>query len=136
MRDDFPSSIESSRNYIKNIIQNSLQYYFAITYSDEFIGEIHVAKQNDILKYSGFLGYWLGEKYWSRGFMSEVLRVMNDFIFTETDINRIFCRVFANNLPSIRVLEKAGFEKEGEFKNAIFKDGRFLNQYQYCLLKT
>jgi len=107
-------------------------YYFAIDYQGIAIGDIHIAKQTDILRLSGFLGYWIAEEFWGKGFVTEAI---TRHAFDNLGLIRVFARVFANNTGSIRVLEKAGYEREGYFKNAIIKEGVILDQLQYAKLK-
>jgi [ribosomal protein S5]-alanine N-acetyltransferase len=54
------------------------------------------------------LGYWLGEKFWGRGIMSEAVAALTDFCFDNFSLRRIYAEPFANNSASARVLEKAG----------------------------
>jgi ribosomal-protein-alanine N-acetyltransferase len=59
------------------------------------------------------VGYALARPYWGKGYMTEVLRAVIDWAFTQPDIFRVqaFCDVY--NLGSARVMEKAGMTREG-----------------------
>lgn len=59
------------------------------------------------------VGYALARPYWGKGYMTEALRAMITWAFTQTDIFRVqaFCDV--DNLGSARVMEKAGMTREG-----------------------
>lgn len=67
------------------------------------------------------MGYELNRKYWNHGIMSESLKMIMDFIFRETDINRIEAYVEPMNTASLKLLENLGFTKEG-----------LLRQYELC----
>jgi len=67
----------------------------------------------DLFQEKAEIGYWLGEKYWRQGIMSEALEKMLDFAFNELNLRRIEAGTFAENLASQRLLEKFGFRKEG-----------------------
>ena len=67
------------------------------------------------------MGYELNSKYWNKGVMSEALKMIMDFIFKETDINRIEAYVEPMNTSSLKLLESLGFTKEG-----------LLRQYELC----
>jgi ribosomal-protein-alanine N-acetyltransferase len=56
-------------------------------------------------------------------------------LFREFPASRIYAEVFANNLASARVLEKAGFVFEGRLKNNVFKDGQLLDSVLYARTK-
>ena len=67
--------------------------------------------------------------------MTESVKVITNYIFENTELIRIFARVFSNNYGSIKVLQKAGYIQEGYFKNAIAKDGKIYDQLQFAALK-
>lgn len=137
LRDDFPGagSKEDVSAYI-SAAQKNPETHFAIALKDQLIGDIHVQKQNDILRYSGFLGFWLAQEFHGKKYMSASVLAMTGHIFARTNLVRIFARVFANNPASIKVLQKAGYVQEGLFKNAVYKDGAFIDQLQYCKIKS
>ena len=61
--------------------------------------------------------YWIGKEYWGRGVATRALR---DFLRREAT-RPLFARAAKDNVGSIRVLEKCGFEISGEdrgFSNA------------------
>ncbi|MEV5355172.1 GNAT family N-acetyltransferase [Streptomyces sp. NPDC052693] len=56
-----------------------------------------------------FLGYWLGRPYWGRGIGGRALR-----LFLEQEPNRpLYADPHAGNTGSVRLLEKAGFQRTG-----------------------
>ena len=67
--------------------------------------------------------------------MTQTLRQAVSDYFNQTDVVRIFAKVYAGNFASIRVLEKAGFQKTGIQHNACFKNGQFLDCQCFELLK-
>ena len=75
-------------------------------------------------------------KYWNQGIVTDALQEAIYHYFTYTNTIRIFALVFEHNLPSMRVLEKAGFNKVGIMTKSIFKNGRFTNAHLFELLKN
>jgi len=65
------------------------------------------------------VGYGLARPYWGKGYMTEVLRTVIDWAFTQPDIFRVqaFCDV--DNLGSARVMEKAGMVCEGTLRRYV-----------------
>jgi ribosomal-protein-alanine N-acetyltransferase len=51
------------------------------------------------------------------------------------DIVRLQSGVLANNPGSMRVLEKAGFLKEGVLRNNIIKNGVIMDEYIYGMVR-
>ncbi|HTN96252.1 MAG TPA: GNAT family N-acetyltransferase, partial [Nordella sp.] len=62
------------------------------------------------------LGYWLGEPYWGRGYMSEAVTAVVDHAFDVAGHERLISGCRLQNLASRRVLEKAGFEHSGPYE--------------------
>ena len=59
------------------------------------------------------LGYWLGEPFWNRGFMSEAAAAAIDWYFGTTDATGLGCGAFAFNKASLIVQRKLGFTETG-----------------------
>ena len=58
------------------------------------------------------IGYFLDFKKHNRGYTTEALLVVIDWLFRCTDVERIEAGVTLHNIPSYRVLEKVGFIRE------------------------
>ena len=73
-------------------------------------------------------GIVIGEKdYWNKGYGTEAARLALKHGFENLNLHRIFLNVYENNHRGIKAYEKAGFVKEGVLREAIFKNGRYLN---------
>lgn len=95
-------------------------------------GVIDIHLGQDVHRHTATLGCWLGEDFWGRGIMTEAVAAFTDFCFENFPFRRISAEVFANNLASARVLEKAGFVFEGCLKNNVIKDGNLLDSLLYA----
>lgn len=62
---------------------------------------------------SAFLGYKLDAVYTGRGCMTEAVRLVVEYAFTQIGLHRIEANVMPRNAASLRVVEKNGFEPEG-----------------------
>ena len=110
-------------------------FAFAITLDDKVIGSIGVFRQENIHYRTAEMGYYIGEKYWGNGYMTEAVELACDFVFSNTDIIRIFAEPFAYNTASCRVLEKAGFVFEGILKSNAVKNGSIVDMKMYAKVK-
>jgi ribosomal-protein-alanine N-acetyltransferase len=108
---------------------------FCIEIDGAAVGGIGIHPGKDVHRHTATLGYWLGEKFWRRGIMTEVVTAFTDFCFKNFPLRRISAEVFANNPASARVLEKSGFIFEGRFKNNVIKDGELLDSLLYARIK-
>jgi ribosomal-protein-alanine N-acetyltransferase len=135
--DRFPSpyTLQDAIAFIKSKLAEEPPTKFAITINDELIGVIGIDLRQDIYHKAPLIGYWMGEEFWGKGIMPHVVKLVADYAFTHLDIVRIQAGVFGNNPKSMRVLEKAGFTKEGILKNTISKKGLILDEHVYAILK-
>ena len=62
---------------------------------------------------SASVGYWMGLPHVRRGHMTEALRAVVPFAFGTLGLHRLEAACLPHNAPSARVLEKAGFRREG-----------------------
>lgn len=69
-----------------------------------------------------------------RGLGIEALELAIDFAFRDRNLQRISLKVFANNARAIRAYEKAGFEREGVLRRAVFIDGHWVDEIVMAVL--
>ncbi len=137
LRDVFPHpyTLENAQAFLSYVTQENPQTAFAIATPAEAIGCIGLTLGGDVHRKAAELGYWLGEPYWGRGIMSEVVGRFTRRAVEVFDLQRIFAEPFANNRASVRVLEKAGFVCEGRLRASIFKDGQLQDSFLYACVR-
>jgi len=101
---------------------------YAIEVSGEAAGTLSLRRHAQEERHSLEIGYWLAESYWGRGIMTEVVQTMTQLALSEPDVYRIYAPVFSWNPVSMRILEKAGYRREGILKRSVVKDGVLLDQ--------
>ena len=111
-------------------------FAFAITVNGKAIGSIGAFRQGNIHRQTAELGYYIAEEYWGKGIMPEAVKQLCDYVFSNTDIIRIYAEPFAYNIGSCRVLEKAGFQYEGTLRSNALKNGNVFDMKMYSKLKT
>jgi RimJ/RimL family protein N-acetyltransferase len=79
------------------------------------------------------VGYWLFEHARGRGTATRTARFLAEYAFS-LGLGRVEARVNAGNPSSERVLERAGFSREGVIRSLLLRDGRRLDQTLYSLL--
>ena len=82
------------------------------------------------------IGYWLGREYWGNGFCTEAVVAVVEYGFEGLGLHRIFAQHISRNIASARVLEKAGFSKEGVFRQHARKWGVFEDVVCYGMLSS
>lgn len=59
------------------------------------------------------ISYWLGEPYWGRGYGSELVGALVTFAFASWNVRRITAKTFADNVASLKLQSRLGFEPSG-----------------------
>jgi RimJ/RimL family protein N-acetyltransferase len=59
------------------------------------------------------LGYWLGVRFWGKGFATEAVRAVIDYAFTDLEHDAVQAGARVTNPASRRILEKCGFQWTG-----------------------
>jgi ribosomal-protein-alanine N-acetyltransferase len=62
---------------------------------------------------NAYLGYWMDAERQGRGLMTEAVRAATAFAFGAAALHRVQAAVMPTNRASLRVLEKAGYRREG-----------------------
>ena len=83
---------------------------------------------------SAHVGYWLGERFAGRGLMLEALRLVIPFAFDTLRLHRLEAACIPKNTRSMRLLEKAGFQREGLLRSYLRINGVWQDHYLYALI--
>ena len=81
---------------------------YAITLDGRLIGVVGFSFQEGS---PPELGYWLGEPYWGKGYMSEAARALVDAAQRTHYYDKISAKALVSNEASLKVLAKLGFER-------------------------
>lgn len=130
-----PYTKEAGTKFIEMTHSHSPMHIFAICSNNEAIGGIGVHPQQDIHEKCAEIGYWLAEPFWGRGIMCMAVKQMIDYAFKNFDIVRLYARPFSSNKGSQNVLEKCGFTHEATLKKSIYKNGEYLDELIYSIVK-
>ena len=130
----YPYTKGNARFFIKQAQEKTDISDFCITVGGEAIGNIGFVRGTDVERFNAEVGYWISEKYWNQGIVSDALTEAIQYYFAHTEVIRIFATVYEYNPASMRVLEKAGFRKTGIFRKACYKNGQFIDAHHFELV--
>ena len=82
------------------------------------------------------VGYELARDAWGVGFMCEALTAVLGWGFEHMSLNRIEAQVHPENEPSIKLINRLGFVREGLLRQAGFWLGEYRDLIQFSLLRT
>jgi len=133
----FPYTEKDANEFICKTLsaEENTQYAFSITFEGKVIGSIGVFRRENVHRLTAEIGYYIGEPYWGKGFMTDAIKQMCGYVFDNTDIVRIFATPYSRNKASCRTLEKAGFQLEGIMRCEAVKNGEMLDSMMYALIK-
>ncbi|MGD9162164.1 MAG: GNAT family protein [Desulfobacteraceae bacterium] len=138
LRDGFPHpyTVSAAENFIIQVNGAKPRTVFAIATDTETIGSIGIMPGVDVHRFTSEIGYWLAEPFWGKGIMTEAVRFFTDWAFQEFKLHRISESPYAANTASCRVLEKAGYQREGIVRSGAFKDGKVVDQHLYSIIRV
>src|SRR6218665_2729103 len=132
LKDVFPHPYTITDAYEWVSIASGSSESFAIQVDDKAVGAIGILLKDDIYRKNAEIGYWLGEAYWGNEIISNAIPDIVNYTFANYDVHRIYAGVFEYNIPSIRVLEKAGFEQEAILRKSLTKEGKLYDEHIYA----
>ena len=115
------SSFVKRVRMFERLSHNDQAYSFLIFTSDneDFIGEVNISNVLRGIIQSCTIGYWIAKDCEGKGMMSESLELVKEFIFNELKLHRIEAACLPHNMPSLKVLLKNGFIKEGTARKLL-----------------
>jgi ribosomal-protein-alanine N-acetyltransferase len=128
--------LESCLRFVSSMNDSRTENLFGIFVNDEHIGNIKLGLINWVHQY-GELSFFIGEKQsWGKGFITEAIAAVCSYGFNELGLVKIAAGCYAENLSSLRVLTKSGFEIEGLLKQHVNFEGSRQDVYKLGLLKN
>lgn len=98
------------------------------------LGGVTLANVRRGIVQAGTIGYWVGQPYTGQGVMTAALRVLLPTLFGELNLHRIEAACIPTNMPSVRVLEKCGFSREGLARRYLCINGIWQDHLLYGML--
>lgn len=113
-------NIEESKAILTRFIKEKRT--FALEYQGQVIGSLGIGQYNEE-KFPAFadqrcceIGFVLAKDHWGKGLMTEAVRAVINYLFTDQNCDVIFCDYFWHNQRSRRVQEKCGFHHLTDIK--------------------
>jgi RimJ/RimL family protein N-acetyltransferase len=114
----WPYAIEDARDFVRaRANEGAGTITAAITLDGALIGVTDaIVKPSSVAqRAAGYsLGYWIGEPYWGKGYMSEAARAFIAHVFARIADDTLYSGAFTANAASLRIQDKVGFTRDGE----------------------
>ena len=131
----FPYSLKDAAGFLELVATGSMGHVFALYFEDTFVGVGSLIPQKHEHRINAEIGYWVGEPYWGNGYATVAVKLLTQYAFKELDVLRLYAYVYSYNPASMRVLEKAGFQKEAIILSSIIKDKEIYDEHLYSIRK-
>ncbi len=107
---------------------------FSMDRVDELVGRFQYFDIN-VRNHSAEFGYTVNPKFRQQGIGTKMLVTAITYLFSTTDLNKLYCQTAAFNIASIKILEKLGFQREGILREHHELDGKLWDDYIYSILR-
>lgn len=130
---DRPAWKERMRRYRADIAQGTgMPFFVFIDGGRVLAGGISIGNIRRGVAQSGQIGYWMGARHAGQGLMAEALEALVRHAFGELGLHRLEAACIPGNNRSMRVLEKAGFEREGLLRSYLRIAGSWRDHILYA----
>ena len=136
--DILTGTIEETAKYLKIGLKNADGHYFCICEkaTGRYMGAIgYTITDATPLGKIVHMGYMLLPEYHGHGYMTEAVKKVIEFAFTKDGCIRITTGCIKTHEASRKVMEKAGFRKEGERIKAQYHYGVMKDRLEYAINK-
>ncbi|MBI5352072.1 MAG: GNAT family N-acetyltransferase [Chloroflexi bacterium] len=111
-----------------------IQYAIALKDTDELIGDLGCYVRKDDARQAK-IGYTIASKHWRKGYATEVIPFILEYLFEDMDMHRVAADCDSENVASYRTLEKLGFRREAYFVESFLVNGVYTSEYHYGMLQ-
>ena len=117
--------------------KDDLGYAFFVFARDggALLGGITLSNVRRGVAQSANVGYWLGKPYAGQGLMTDAVQTIAPHAFSGLHLHRLEAASLLHNTPSIRVLEKAGFTREGLARRYLRINGQWQDHVTFARLQ-
>ena len=123
------------KRYVRELESDHAYPFFVFRTDGALVGGVTASQVRRGVAQTCSLGYWMGERHAGNGHMSAAVRALAPFVFDQLKLRRVEAACLAHNEPSIRLLEKTGFRREGYAREYLCIDGRWQDHLLYALLR-
>ncbi len=133
----FPNNRTRAMEYVENAQQSKTDLVFTIRWkeNDRHIGNAALIRIDPVYRCADIVILIGNKDFWGRGVGTECYRLLIDHGFRQLNLNRMASGLTSRNKAMIKICEKVGMRKEGTLREAMFKDGQYLDVELYAILR-
>ncbi len=124
------------RHYERELREHAGYAFFVFrALDDQLIGGLTLTNVRRGVTLSCAIGYWVGVSHTGQGYMTNAVKAVRSFAFEGLRLHRVEAACLPSNIASIRVLEKAGFQREGLARKYLKINGAWQDHVLYASLR-
>jgi RimJ/RimL family protein N-acetyltransferase len=116
-----------------NIPDSWFQMMLVDKESGLIIGDLGMHFSDDLKQAE--IGCTLNKTYQGKGFATEALTRVVDYLFNNLEKHRVFASVHPENTSSIKLLGRLGFRKEAHFVESFYANEKWEDDLIYAILE-
>lgn len=135
-----PESIEDVKVFISkvsnqiNVPETWFQFVIVDKETQKIIGDLGIHFIDSKNKQAE-IGCTLNKDFQNKGFATESVKKVIDYLFNELNKHRIITSIDPDNKNSIRLVERVGFRKEAHFIESLFMNGEWGDELIYAMIE-
>ena len=110
----------------------SVSFFLFSRQNSILLGGISISNIRRGAAQTATIGYWMGERFAGRGAMYDALQCVIPYAFRTLRLHRLEAACIPTNKRSVRLLEKAGFQREGLMRSYLCINGSWQDHYLYA----
>ena len=120
-------TLSNEKELLEKIANEEFTYAIIRKEDDTLLGNVGLLRI-DYKDGKASLGIFIGEEdNLSKGYGSEAIKLILDFVFKEIRLHSVDLTVFGNNPRAIKAYTKCGFKEFGRRHDAIFHNGEYID---------
>jgi ribosomal-protein-alanine N-acetyltransferase len=129
-----PAEPEQFEAFLKRCRREDSACFFVCRLEDgRIVGSINLSQLVRGNFQSAYLGYYTGEPYAGRGYMTEAVGLLLRHAFGPLKLHRIEANIQPGNLASVALVRRAGFVKEGYSRRYLKICGRWRDHERWAI---
>jgi len=128
-----PLTSEEFSIYFARYQQSNAQSFWLRNHKQQILGVFNL---NEIVRgafQSAYLGFYSVSNYAGQGFMSQGIKLLLNKVFLALKLHRIEANIQPTNLPSIFLVKKNGFRKEGFSPHYLNINGEWRDHERFAM---
>lgn len=123
-------SIQDHKNWFDSYLKDSSQNILAIYYENTHVGNLGL-KNIDKINNNAETWIYIGEASMKgKGISAQAYKLVFDSC--KNELHKVYAHIADFNQSSVKMYQKVGFRKEGDFKDQIYWDGNYYNLLRFA----